>query len=463
MIRKKIVVIGSGLAGTLIANALAKNCDVTVLEIGPKSGRIYPGMQIHNKELAVGNTFCYGAGGTTNLWHNGLIPIRTSDVSIPAFRSVLEESAAFRDRAAAALHFPLPSFSQEFDQAHAEAASLGEGIGKFKDGVDCLIYPHKYAPLTVNSAVTAAYNVEGLDFVADSNSVSHVSFRIDGQRHSISADYVVVSAGGLGSPQVLSNILPLFGGDFQSPGKGFIDHPMGFVGKFKFPRKIASLISKFALSDKGAYASRNIVRLRSPCGAYTAGAFFRPAITMDNSLAIYKYKSLLGTSVGEERIRAAMSPKVFHPDIIAEILSHLFSVQVPTRTYSVLFMGEQKRGNNRVFHDDRGLNVDWTITDDELRVYRQMIERLTDMLSGVAEESNIAPDLSSDWLWSAAHHSGATSLGDNPQDLIDRDLKIKCTDNVFVCDASVIQEHSYANTGLTIGQLALRLADRLGR
>jgi hypothetical protein len=33
---------------------------------------------------------------------------------------------------------------------------------------------------------------------------------------------------------------------------------------------------------------------------------------------------------------------------------------------------------------------------------------------------------------------------------------------VYVCDGSVIQEHSYANTGLTIGQLALRLSEELG-
>jgi choline dehydrogenase-like flavoprotein len=34
---------------------------------------------------------------------------------------------------------------------------------------------------------------------------------------------------------------------------------------------------------------------------------------------------------------------------------------------------------------------------------------------------------------------------------------------VFVCDGSIIQEHSYANTGLTIGQLAMRLAERVSK
>jgi choline dehydrogenase-like flavoprotein len=55
------------------------------------------------------------------------------------------------------------------------------------------------------------------------------------------------------------------------------------------------------------------------------------------------------------------------------------------------------------------------------------------------------------------------SVGSADDDLLDSSLRLKACDNVFVCDGSVIQEHSYANTGLTIGQLALRLSDTLSR
>ena len=74
---------------------------------------------------------------------------------------------------------------------------------------------------------------------------------------------------------------------------------------------------------------------------------------------------------------------------------------------------------------------------------------------------NIETNITEEWLWSAAHHSCTTPLGNSEKDLIDKDLKLKFCDNVYVCDGSVIQEHSYANTGLTIGQLALRLAKRV--
>ena len=43
---------------------------------------------------------------------------------------------------------------------------------------------------------------------------------------------------------------------------------------------------------------------------------------MENKLSIYKYKSRLGASKGAERLKNAFSPKVFHPDILAEIYAH---------------------------------------------------------------------------------------------------------------------------------------------
>ena len=83
------------------------------------------------------------------------------------------------------------------------------------------------------------------------------------------------------------------------------------------------------------------------------------------------------------------------------------------------------------------------------------------MLSGIADEINLKTDIDEDWLWSHAHHSGTISMGKNTDSCVDQDLKLHSCDNVFVCDGSIIQEHSYANTGLTIGQLAMRLAERV--
>ena len=85
------------------------------------------------------------------------------------------------------------------------------------------------------------------------------------------------------------------------------------------------------------------------------------------------------------------------------------------------------------------------------------------LLYAVSDDLIIQMPLTEEWLWSAAHHSGTISLGNKENDIVDKDLKLNACENVFVCDGSVIQEHSYANTGLTIGSLAMRLAERVCR
>ena len=60
------------------------------------------------------------------------------------------------------------------------------------------------------------------------------------------------------------------------------------------------------------------------------------------------------------------------------------------------------------------------------------------------------------------HHAGGTMrLSDNGIGVVDDDLKMEAYDNLFVCDVSVFPMIPAANPSLTLGALALRLADHL--
>jgi choline dehydrogenase-like flavoprotein len=459
--KKKIVVIGSGLAGSLICNELVKHADVTLIEVGPKNSIEYPQIGFDNKKLAHVATFCLGSGGTTVLWHNGLIPIIPDDVKGNEFKQILAEAQPYMDESAAALFFDKEPFSRAYDNLVSEANAMARKIGLSSDGVDCLVYPKKFKALTVDPKVDDHYSVTKVDFVFEGGRIKKVNYTIDSKEYSVNADVVIVAAGAMGSPKILRDIIKSSGNHLDSLGTGFIDHPLGFVGKARFKKDVSEVIKKLSLLDKGDYVSRSAIRLKSDCGNYTCCVFFRPALTMDNRLEIFKYKSLLGASAGMERIKNAFSFKILHPDVIAEIFAHLFGMNIPSRTYSILLIAEQKRGNNRVYYNGDELRVDWSVTAEELAVYRSLLRKLEGTLQQVAEEVNINTGITEDWLWSCAHHSCTATLGSKSDDLLDKDLKLKFCDNVFVCDGSVIQEHSYANTGLTIAQLAFRLARRV--
>jgi hypothetical protein len=161
-----------------------------------------------------------------------------------------------------------------------------------------------------------------------------------------------------------TDIITASGTTITPPGTGFIDHPLGFVGKVRFKKEVSGAIDRLSLTVKGDYVVRSALRLKSECGRYTCCAFLRPALTMGNILAIYKHKSLLGATTGLTRIRNAFSWKLFHPDIMAEVVSHLFGVNVPGRTFNVLFVGEQRRGASRVYYQDDALRVNWSIAEE---------------------------------------------------------------------------------------------------
>jgi len=459
--KKKVVVIGSGLAGVLLCNELVKSSDVTLLELGEKDKISYPKIHFVKKTFAAVKTFCIGGGGTTNLWHNGLIPINSIDVESKEFNDVLIESKSYMDRAAARLYFKSNSYSDEYNNVISYMNSISEEIGVFADGVDSLLYPKKYKKLEVDPGVNALYSVVDIDFSTKDKRIISVNYSMGDKRYSINPDIVVFSAGTLGTPLLVKKLLDAMGHSYEQIGTGLADHPMGFVGKVKFKKEYAKLIKKFSLLDKGDYICRTAIRLKSLCGKYTCCAFFRPAFTMENKLPIYKYKSLLGASSGIDRIKNSFSTKLFHPDILAEIFSHMFGVSIPNRVYNILMIMEQKRGSNRISFDGANLIVDWCLTEKELSIYNEMLKKLYTMLLAISDDLKVQIPITDNWLWSAAHHSGTIPLGNKADDLIDKDLKLTFCNNAFVCDGSVIQEHSYANTGLTIGQLSMRLSERV--
>jgi choline dehydrogenase-like flavoprotein len=90
-----------------------------------------------------------------------------------------------------------------------------------------------------------------------------------------------------------------------------------------------------------------------------------------------------------------------------------------------------------------------------------MIKEFENNIINIAERININNEINPDWLWSAAHQTGTVSMGKNDDGEVDESLRLKGTNNVYVCDGSVIQESSYANIGLSIAQLAEYLSDNI--
>jgi len=62
------------------------------------------------------------------------------------------------------------------------------------------------------------------------------------------------------------------------------------------------------------------------------------------------------------------------------------------------------------------------------------------------------------------HHMGGTRIGDNPKiSVVDKNLKVHSTKNLYVCGSSAFSTGGYSNPTYTIVQLALRLSDHIDK
>jgi choline dehydrogenase-like flavoprotein len=145
---------------------------------------------------------------------------------------------------------------------------------------------------------------------------------------------------------------------------------------------------------------------------------------------------------------------------IIEALSLRAGINIPTRRFVLYMSAEQPPQEERAIAGTPGaVTRDWRLDDDFLRTAHDAIGSLLDALAPITARAKVF-DHWADSLETAAHHCGTCRMAASAEiGVADGDGRVFGTDNLFVCDGSAIPAAGYANTGLTIGALALRLAE----
>lgn len=439
--KRRLVIVGAGLAGVTLANRVESVFNVTVIEKGGRDSFSTP--DLNDYKLAAVPTLAYGQGGTTNLWHNGLIKPSLKSIKGDKFRSKLEllSDSGYIDEAARELGY---KEELEFSSSVDHREHIFEGL--LGMSLNCIYYPDKVTILKLNPEVEAFYNSTVESVNTDDKTLGLTD--AFGVSRLLNYDVLIIASGGIGSIKVLQN------SGLLSPKRAFfIDHPMGFLAKIKVKKEFEGLFQQLH-SDGSVFGHFKAV-IPVTIGDYTSAVYVRPAQSLVVNSSISKYKSLLGASSGLRRLKSLMSPKILHPDILSEIFYKLTKRTLNKRVYSLMFVGEQRLFTNTIKCDE----VSLVLNADELDVYKKQLDLLEDELKPFCEVFNKCDDITPDDLWSAAHHSGSVA---NTKAL-DENLRLVGYEDIYVCDASVLPEHSYFNTGLVIAAFALNLGDELIR
>lgn len=461
--RKRLVIVGAGLGGCTLASAMADVFDVTVVECGAAASVAPPAVVDEGLPAITDPHVASGLGGTTSLWHNGLIEIDSAvfDRSWPIAKSQLQPYYA---RA-------LPLLARGLERSVLMAAIEDLRQKHLSCGMPDGLYPGLFYPrwpvnvwdefgLAGRVTVVAAH-VSGFE----TDEAGRVT-ALKTDAGSVHGDVFVLAAGGLGTPVLLQNLAEQhsFEGAAHA-GKHYEDHPMTFVAELQLDAPLYRLWNHSVPRAGG--------NLRLPLVVERDGlqvSFqLRPSATVSASSRRQRVDTVLNDLRRSPWNLAHYVRLLLHPDDLLDILSFKFGIRVPTRHYTLLMVAQMPTRNERdvwaaAADSERGaltFHRRWMLPDTYIDLLRSAIDDVIRQLGPLVQGVRLFDGWPAT-LRSAAHHSGTARMSKDPSGgVCDSDARVHGLPNLYVCDGSLIPASGIANTGLTIAALALRLADHL--
>lgn len=453
----QIIIIGAGLAGITVANRLhEKGYAITILERGTTEIKIPNDIKFESRAFGMNATHSWNIGGTTALWHGGLMPMSELEIESAQAESKiynLKEELTFYYKKILGEKFGLKA-------KKLSASNVLESLLSKINKVGILI-PKKPEKLTPAKGIKIITNINLIEFNTSRKRIQSCIVHTSDLKTELPTDVIIVSAGGLGSPTIVKNMLNSAGLENRNVGHWLIDHPMGFVGKIKISKRFptrAIIGSKFA----NGYLLRNGYSVLDEDSGLVHCIYLRPSATLNDNADLYEAKRQIATYRANKNILKLLKLLV-NKDILLEAMALKLNIRVPTKYYSLLIVSEQKPAFERYIYQQSNSSreVKWFVNENEILSIKRSIREFTEYFKDEIEEMNICEDVATR-LWSAAHHSGTCRMAaSSSEGVVDKNLKIHGLDNAYVCDGSVLPRTGYSNTGITIMALSERLADHL--
>jgi hypothetical protein len=464
--KPRAVIVGAGLGGCILARALLDTHEVVLVERGASAeDPRFPVVDVGLPAVTQPHVGA-GLGGTTQLWHNGLIEI-DAEIFATHWPFPKTELDPFYEQA-----FPLLS-NTSLTQVRAAIDDLRRryrDLGLPEGLTQGLYYPRW--PLNLWESLKLQGRLEVLrgdvvDFELGSvGSIASLTVEEGGQRRQVDGDVFVLAAGGLGSPVLLQKLaerapLPAL----RHAGAHYEDHPMGFVGEvevrvplyrlwnYRVPGADGNLRLPLVVKRNGLHMS---FQMRPAANYYRASRRERVDSVL-NDLRRNPWNPLYYVKLFKQW------------DDLLDILSFKFGIHLPTRHYTLLLCAQMPTAPelsvwSRREESGQQVRVRRWHLDEQFRLDVQAaVDDVLAWLAPVTRRSRVFNGWQGD-LRSAAHHSGTARLSaDAGSGVCNPDGQVHGVANLYVCDGSLIPSSGIANTGLTIAALALRLAAHLRR
>lgn len=491
-------IIGTGMGGTSLVNRLVElqpTAQILIVEAGGKKEN--NNVKYENVGLRFGmpKTSIIELGGTTNLWHGvcseldpedfekrDWIPYSGWPISYNDLKEFYKEASHF---------LGIENYNYfSIDQIPEEHRRPIEKMTEKMSAFDLKMYQQPIrVPRLKETILSIAQKSENVHLITDSVALKLtfseglatelvVGFP-DSSTGSVRAQKFIVAAGALESPRILLNSIldseaekwPVA----QNIGKFLMDHPMGNLCQIEFKdHQKSSLLSDRRVSEKmrAKAGFKFKAKYQQDLNIPNNGFFIRPSFSkgIDNKTEQVKLALL---SLARRRPTLKEMLLLFSsPNLIRQILLYKMTLNVNFKYGDLFFLTEQVPNKESWVglsesKDQFGYKrakVNWQLTDlDLLSMDKIFLELRKYFMAPDYEFTHQLKDLNwKDTLTSAAHHCGTMRMSESSKEgVVDKNLLLFGSRNVFICDASVFSTAGNVNAGLTICALAHRLAKYL--
>lgn len=483
-------IIGSGIGGGTLAKKLYESGkDFAIIEAGGFKGNS-DNVNYENvgRDFGVRSTTTIQIGGTSNLWHGVLAPLDKIDFEkrdwIPhsGWPIALDDLEPFYKQASDVFavdrhdYFYTEHLPQELKKQIADLPFDRSFLYNklFQLSLPALNFKNVITDICGKSDKYHCYHdTVALEFISEDGKISKLKVgNTDGSFSYVKAEQFIISAGALETPRLLLNS----GLKNDNIGKYLMDHPMGNLCQMKFLKPAKHPIysdTKYSPHMKIKTGLELTPEKQRELKLPNNNFYLRPSFVegIDNKSETVKL-SLLAFKDGKISFKDAWQV-ITNINVILWILVYKFSLNIKYKFADLFFVTEQiPNPESKVSLSDKKDKWGYPVSKVNWQVKKEDIEHMKAWFSLVLNKFFPAENYkfthsSNDFNWeniytSAIHHVGTARMGFTEADgVVDKNLKVFGTENLYVCDGSVFTTAGNVNNGLTISAFACRLADHL--
>lgn len=480
VLEARVCIVGSGMGGASVAKALIEaGVDVLIVEAGGEGkGRRTPPVlyETVGRGFGLPRTRAFEVGGSTNLWHGVCAPLDPIDFEA---RDWIDGSG-----------WPIgrDDLTRHYDEARRWLGVTATRLADIEvaPAVEDILTPKPFwtcrTPARMKEAVLGwakagrarlLTHAIALELGVDSEGVArHLVVGCGERTIRVKAEVFVTAAGGLETPRLLLN--SGLGGDLA--GRYLMDHPTGYFSQVVFGAPQSSLFGSPSLVGAGRLVGFAVrPELQERFGLPNHYVFLRPGMSaakVPNDLL----RSFLGVrgaaGLSLRHLRALLTNRYVRQRVFRE----RFGFSATTRYGDIYVMAEQVpnplsrvllSGSVRDAFGYPVARIDWRMTPNEWDHFGDYFRLVAQGLRRDERIATLRADPDEEWprvLSSAAHHLGTARMAASAaRGVVDANLRVFGTENLFVCDGSVFPTAGGTNPTFTISALALRLGERLAR